>query len=150
LAELIDYRKFSNEGVWLWTLMQGRKPRKGGVVNSVNAALRTTLIYALPNRVQVTLRPEEWNKGWIISKSFDGGTDSQQNAAGFLLWLESIRQQLDAGKGIYCPYYSPGIICWCAPFWKKALLRILEWAREGKFGDYGEWIDLPPECSCGA
>lgn len=67
-----------------------------------------------------------------------------------ILKLEAILEQLIARDGICCPYYRiESEACLCTPEWKQSLLRILQWAREGKFGPGGTWRDLPPECSCG-
>jgi hypothetical protein len=70
-----------------------------------------------------------------------------------VLKLEALLEQLEERDGIYCPYYrissAVGEACQCKPNWKISLLRILQWAREGKFGPGGTWRDLPPECSCG-
>jgi hypothetical protein len=68
-----------------------------------------------------------------------------------VLKLEAILEQLIARDGICCPYYRyrPDMPrpCPCQPWWKEALLRILQWAREGKFdlGYRGYWKDLPQE-----
>jgi hypothetical protein len=70
-----------------------------------------------------------------------------------LLKLEALLEQVTARDGICCPYYrySPDSpeACECHQSWKRALVRILQWGREGKFGPGGTWRDLPPECSCG-
>jgi hypothetical protein len=70
-----------------------------------------------------------------------------------ILKLEALLEQLIAGDGICCPYYyyeSNGYdACICTSDWKKSLMRLLQWGREGKFGPGGTWRDLPPECSCG-
>jgi hypothetical protein len=70
-----------------------------------------------------------------------------------VLKLEAILEQLIARDGICCPYYryksDMSEACICFPGWKQSLSRLLQWAREGKFGAGGTWRDLPPECSCG-
>jgi hypothetical protein len=68
------------------------------------------------------------------------------------LRVEALLEQIAERDGIYCPYYriSPDVkACPCDPGYKQALLDLLRWAREGKFGPGGTWRDLPPECCSG-
>jgi hypothetical protein len=101
------------------------------------------------NGFRINLHVLEGNSSWYVNPStfyVNENTISQEDAARNLFHLESLRQQLDEGKGLYCPYNELST-CKCSPPWKEALLRILQWAREGKFGRSGEWRDLPPECT---
>jgi hypothetical protein len=148
LALLVEPSGYwSEEGSWLWTLMQGKRPNLEART-SVNLALNTNDFYG--SGLSIKLHVRESYKGWFIIPFIDDelkGSPVQREALAMLLPLESFRQQLDEGKGICCPNYTPER-CMCEIYWRESLWRLLQWAREGKFGD-GEWRDLPPEGSCG-
>jgi hypothetical protein len=150
LAKLVDnYGEWSEEASCLWTLMQGRKPPKR-VSDTFEFAKRAAIANRTSSRVQITFYAQESDRGWFIVPMipyYGKGSKTQQKAVMSLYARESLRQQLDAGIGIYCPYYRPGL-CVCSIPWREILWRLSRWAREGKFGA-GEWRDLPPECSCG-
>lgn len=153
---VIDRTSFSEAAQHLCTLLRGRKQR---VVpsRSLRELHRSVLRFPLfvPNRIIVMLYPAELHGRWYIvpmivdPPSFGGRSNSQREAVQWLLVFESLRQQLDEGVGIYCPHYRPSEGCACKPDWREALIRILGWAREGKFGRGGTWRDLPPECNSG-
>jgi hypothetical protein len=144
---LIDPRESSSkEGLLLWTLMYGRRPSKR-VRDAVKVALNAS--FSKQHALKIDLYAQESDKGWFIvpslPKFFFKGSRSQEEAAFQLLPLESLRQQLDEREGICCAYYRPDE-CICPLPWRKALSRILQWARENKFGT-GKWRDLPPKCT---
>jgi hypothetical protein len=137
-------------GEYLWTLWQGSLPPIWDHTPQEIARMATLN----PPSILIRLIPHETDEGWFIYPRVGDiymGTLAQAHAARELLLLEAIRQQLDERKGIYCPNYMPGR-CQCKLSyklsWRKALWRLLQWAREGRFGD-GDWRDLPPECRCG-
>jgi hypothetical protein len=147
---LIDpSRSWSQHGSWLWALMQGENPPTG-VGNCFDVALESKFQNKIhkDNFLKIHLHIRESDRGWYlipnIPKNFQG-TRAQQEAAVSVMRLEALRQQLDEGNGICCAYYTPDR-CVCELYWREALLRISQWAKEGKFG-CGEWSDLPPECT---
>jgi hypothetical protein len=152
IAKMVEYRELTKYGLWLWELMQGRIPHKVVHDNAYYLQVAVRIHSSkLPQRLHVTLHAHESDRGWLIIPRFPHYSKrlrSQEEAAVNLNYLESLRQQLDEGKGFCCSYYLPGNICSCDPSWRGALSRLFQWAREGKFGD-GEWKDLPPECSYG-
>jgi hypothetical protein len=130
-------------GSCLWTLWQGSRPPIEN--QTISEVLSTTTLK--PPSILIHLIPQESDKGWFIVPRIDNrhkGTRAQRQAVKVLLPLESLRQQLDERKGFYCPNYQPGK-CNCESTWREKLWRVLQWAREGRFGD-GEWRDLPAEC----
>jgi hypothetical protein len=66
-----------------------------------------------------------------------------------LLFLESVRQQINEGTGILCPFLSndteSSYSCIPQPLLKQGIKRLARWAMEGRFGP-GEWTDVvfPP------
>lgn len=146
-GETRSWLEFSGKmGSCLWTLWQGSTPHIGRYTTAQLA--RTTTIKS-PS-ILIHLIANESDKGWFIVPRIDDrltGTRAQRQALQTLLPFESLRQQLDERKGICCPNYRPGR-CQCELSWWKAITRLVQWAREGRFGD-GDWRDLQPECRCG-
>jgi hypothetical protein len=103
-----SYIKLSGRiGSSLWTLWQGNSPPVG--VQTALQIVKTSDIKA-PSII-IDLKAHEGDEGWFIAPSIDTrleGSPTQQRAAMGLLALESLRQQLDEKKGIYCPHYRPG------------------------------------------
>jgi hypothetical protein len=154
LKTLVDLRESSDIGLWSWTLMQGKKPRRG-VRNVTKIALRSfeSIYFQKPRKsIFFELNPMESHSGWCILRgipmnfNYRNSSPSVNASIEVISKIESFRQQLDERKGFCCPLYMGK--CQCPPSVRKLLLSLLQWAREGKFGD-GEWRDLPSECSYG-
>jgi hypothetical protein len=142
---LVNNKNLDYIDKFFWILMRGRP--KDGEVEEVNLDFVPTKYFEL-NRVEAFLYPVEFNGEWYITYSILSHNESpaEVDALYNILGFASLLEQLTSGNGICCPHYHPLEGCHCYPDWREALNRILQWAREGKFGYGGIWRDLQPEC----
>jgi hypothetical protein len=136
----------------LWELARGKKLSRGtGAEEQVNEAIEDywTLPYNSTEFAFTLLYPRKDGEQWYVQPVL---ADYEEYL--MILFLESLRQQLDEGIGIICPNVSciPSVSCNCEdnPARKEAVQRLAQWAREGKFGRgaslkaRGEWTTTWP------
>jgi len=148
----------------LWEVSRARITRKGQLVRAPKRFNQKEIYFPDRDRPNIVLYPRLLGTHWYIQpgvlllKEPSYIKYVMSGSVMGTLKLEALLEQLEERDGICCPYYrfsadrfSSDIpqACRCYPEWKTALVRILQWAREGKFGPGGTWRDLPPECSSG-
>jgi hypothetical protein len=161
LSGITYLKKLADEGRGtvaedLWRIAYGTTTPNG----LINPMPKKITLENLPcnDRLSIVLTPTLHDKQWYINigqiNKLEGASHYnyiESEPVQVVLKLEALLEQLEGRDGICCPYYrykrNMPEACMCHPGWKKSLLRILQWAREGKFGPGGTWRDLPPECS---
>lgn len=146
---LLDYQLRSSTIKHLWSVVNGRKLNRNGII-TIPMAERVLRRYGdfrlksdeYPHTI---VFPRELGGIWYVNAEEGGRSVGEYSA---MLFTESLRQQLSMRVGFRCPLAGPRSngSCDCGTgSMKDALLRLTHWAKEGRFGS-GEWTDLPYPC----
>ena len=138
-------------GQLIWIVARGKRApqtlRAQVIRNPLKAVGKLRIVP--PLRTSCLLFIEELSEKWYIRRWVIEGQRKRLLADSIvqLLALDSIRQQLLKGSGgLCCPHYTPGR-CVCQSTSSRQLMaRLSQWAKEGKFGRWENWKDLPQEC----
>jgi hypothetical protein len=168
LTEMVIHEGYYFAGVAAQKLLKEVHAHNPVVIESLNQMLEpeehveVDAEFPTARLLHIFISPNLRNGKWYIQPGEIHGTENtfwvereylKSKPVMEVFKLEALYEQLIAGDGICCPYFGMNTYsddpCICSPGWKECLLRLLQWAREGKFGSDGIWRDLPRECCCG-